>query len=86
MPYVHIEVSDIINSIGPGDMQEIVDDLYEQGIVPSQLKKYSIPSPTLAITSADADLYLALHKISNNILSLSKDEYESIMNISKGLI
>lgn len=39
MPYIDVEINDLIDEMNHKEIQDLVDDLYEDGFVPSKLEE-----------------------------------------------
>lgn len=78
---VNIELDDIIWNLSDSDKQEIIDDLYDMGYVPSQLEKNE-----QEFTNVHDELWFeAVDKISQGRLQLTSEQEEVIMSIAKSL-
>ena len=78
---VNIELDDIIWNLSDSDKQEIIDDLYDMGYVPSQLEKNE-QEPT---NVHDELWFEAVDKIRQGRLQLTSEQEEVIMSIAKSL-
>jgi hypothetical protein len=78
---VNIELDDIIWNLSDSDKQEIIDDLYDMGYVPSQLEKNE-QEPTNVL---DELWFEAVDKIRQGRLQLTSEQEEVIMSIAKSL-
>jgi len=68
---VDVDIDDVICGMNGKEKQELVDELYSDGYVPSPLNKYN-----------DA-LSLACEKLKGQTWRLSREEEEFIINLSK---
>lgn len=74
---VDVTVSDIINSLKATEVQQMVDDLYEDGYVPSAI--HGVPE----LTMQDEDWNKALEALGKRRLELTIEEEQTILNIAK---
>jgi ArsR family metal-binding transcriptional regulator len=78
---INIELDDIIWNLSDSDKQEIIDELYDVGYVPSQLEKNEQESTNVL----DELWFEAVDKISHGRLQLTSEQEEVIMSIAKSL-
>ena len=71
---VDVDIDDIIYEMSSSERQELVDDLYDDGYIPTPLQKVIEP---------DDDFSLACKKLMGQSWRLTKAEEEFIINISK---
>ena len=76
---IDIEIDEIISNMGSYDKQEMVDELYECGYTPKQLK--SIEERFEANTEFDKQVV----KLIGNSWKLSKEDEETILRITNKL-
>lgn len=76
---VDVDINDVLWSMGDRDKQKLVDELYDEGFTPEELKKKLDP-PTHA---AENIFNEALDKIKGKWNMLTEEEETIIINISK---
>jgi ATP phosphoribosyltransferase regulatory subunit HisZ len=74
---VDVTVSDIIDYLDGSEVQQLVDDLYEDGYVPSGI--HGLPE----LTMQDEDWNKALGTLGKRRLELTIEEEQTILNIAK---
>ena len=74
---VDVSVADIIDKLKVTEIQELVDDLYADGFVPSGI--YGVPE----LTMQDEDWNKALEVLGRRRLELTLEEEQTILNIAK---
>ena len=78
---INIELDEIIWNLSDSDKQEVIDELYDMGYVPSQLEKNE-QEPTNVL---DELWFEAVDKIRQGRLQLTSEQEEVIMSIAKSL-
>lgn len=78
---VNIELDDIIWNLSKRDKQEIIDELYDMGYVPSQL----VENGQEPANVHDELWFGAVDKIRQGRLQLTSEQEEIIMSIAKSL-
>ena len=78
---INIELDDIIWNLSDSDKQEVIDELYDMGYVPSQLEENE-----QEFTNVHDELWFeAVDKIRQGRLQLTSEQEEVIMSIAKSL-
>jgi phosphosulfolactate synthase (CoM biosynthesis protein A) len=77
MASIDIEIEDILWSMSDREKQQLVDELYEDGFI---AKKDDSDK------SVDDDWNEQVHKLFNNKWRLSKEDEQTILNITKKII
>jgi hypothetical protein len=72
---VDIDIDDILWEMSSGEKQELVDDLYDDGYIPTKLEKSDL--------DLDSDFDKACVKLIGNSWRLTCEEEDFILNISK---
>lgn len=72
MAYIHVDVDDVLNDMSVREIQDLVDDLYDDGYIPKQVQNKHID-----------DFSEACRKLIGQAWRLTKAEEEFIINISK---
>ena len=72
---IDVDLDDVLWGMSSSDKQELADELYEAGYIPTELAKREI-------NQNDA-FSLACHKLIGEAWRLSREEVEFIINISK---
>lgn len=86
MTYINmdIDLDDIIDGLASHEKQELVDELYSDGYYQTELEKQIYASSEYDNVSLNEQLFREqLGKISSNYLSLTDEEQELILKISK---
>ena len=86
MTYINmdIDLDDIIDGLSSHEKQELVDELYSDGYYQTELEKQIYTSSEYDNVSLNAQLFREqLGRISSNYLSLTAEEEELILKISK---
>jgi hypothetical protein len=79
-----IDLDDIIDGLASHEKQELVDELYSDGYYQTELEKQIYASSEYDNVSLNEQLFREqLGKISSNYLSLTDEEQELILKISK---
>jgi hypothetical protein len=73
---IDIDIDDILWSMSNAEKQELVDDLYDDGYIPTKLQK----------SDSDSDFDEACGKLKGNNWRLTKEEEAFIMKISERFI
>ena len=73
---IDIDIDDILWSMSDTEKQELVDDLYDDGYIPTKLQKYD----------SDSDFDEACEKLKGNSWRLTKEEEAFIMKVSERFI
>lgn len=83
MPYFdqQIDVDEFIYGCTKSEIQELIDNLVDSGYLPEYAKPMSKSSAQIGV--AESEFEDALHKLHSKWNSLSKEEEEIIINISK---
>lgn len=74
---VEVTVDDIVGCLKVEEVQQLVDDLYEDGYVPSGI--HGVPE----LTMQDEDWNKALAVLGKRRLELTLEEEQTIINIAK---
>lgn len=77
---IDIDIDDVLSGMSRRELQSLVDDLYEDGYVPTKLEKQEEKKQPGLVESF---LQEALEKISNNYHRLTIEEEQQIFNIAK---
>ena len=86
MTYINmdIDLDDIIDGLSSYEKQELVDELYSDGYYQTELEKQIYAGSEYDNVSLNEKLFREqLGKISSNYLSLTNEEQEIILKISK---
>ncbi len=86
MTYINmdIDLNDIIDGLSSCEKQELVDELYSDGYYQTELEKQIYAGSEYDNVSLNEKLFREqLGKISSNYLSLTNEEQEIILKISK---
>jgi hypothetical protein len=78
MPNIDIDIDDILWGMSSREKQELVDELYDEGYIPTKLEK--------SILYSESDFDNACEKIKGNSWRLTKKEEAFIINISERFI
>jgi len=81
---VDVDLDDILSELDDKDKQELVDELYDEGYVPSQIDSESDSYNYNGIIGEK--LYDALTKLRNNRSQLSNEDEEMIINLAEKLV
>jgi hypothetical protein len=73
---IDIDIDDILWSMSDTEKQELVDDLYDDGYIPTKLQK----------SDSDSDFDEACEKLKGNSWRLTKEEEAFIMKVSERFI
>jgi len=81
MSYINVEVDieDVLWSMGDRDKQKLVDELYDEGFTPKELKKKENPP----VSVSESFFNEALDKLRGKWNMLTEEEETIIINISK---
>ncbi len=71
---VDVDIDDVLSNLNSRELQELADDLYDDGWIPKQLEK---------VVEPDDDFSIACKKLMGQSWRLSREEEEFIINISK---
>ena len=82
MSYINIDIDidDVLDGMTSREIQSLVDDLYEDGYIPTKIEKQKEKEQPSLLESF---LQEALEKISNNYHRLTSEEEQQIFNIAK---
>ena len=82
MSWVNIDVDlgDVLSAMSSSELQELVDELYEDGYVPKKLEKQEEKGQP---SVSESFLQEALEKLSKNYHRLTSEEEQQIFNIAK---
>lgn len=86
MAYINLDIDldEIIDGLSSYEKQELVDELYIDGYYQTELEKQIYTSSEYDNVSLNEQLFREqLGKISSNFLSLTDEEQELILKISK---
>jgi len=80
MAYIDIDIDDVLSGMSAREIQNLVDDLYEDGYVPKKVeKKEQKQAPTIP-----EQFYLeAIDKLARNYHQLTSEEEQIIINLAK---
>jgi predicted nucleic-acid-binding protein len=83
MPYFdqQIDVDEFLYGCTKSEIQEVIDNLIERGNLPESVKNMSKSSVQYSV--AESEFEDALHKLHGKWNSLSKEEEQTIIKISK---
>jgi hypothetical protein len=80
MPYINVDLDDVLSSLNGDELQQLADELYDDGYVPSQVEEVL---SGVAGHGVSADLFSeALGRLGTHRLELSKDEEELILKLA----
>ena len=82
MPYINVDldIDDVLSEMNSSEIQKLVDDLYDDGYVPSQMELVKGDIEGYGVV---ADLFSeALDRLSTHRLELSKEEEELILKLA----
>lgn len=84
MPYISIDVDidELLSDLSGRELQELVDELYDDGYIPTQITGNPTYTPQ---TLQDEDWAEAIGKLTEGRLRLSVEEEEYIKQIAKKL-
>ena len=77
MANIDIDIDDIMYSLSSWEKQELVDELYNDGYIAKKDNE---------ARSTDDEWNAQVHKLFNNKWRLSKEDEETILNITKKII
>lgn len=77
MASIDIDIDDILWGMSDREKQELVDDLYEDGFIAKKIDDTE---------SIDDEWNAEVHKLFNSKWRLSKEDEETILNITKKII
>lgn len=80
MASIDIDIDDILYSLSSYEMQELADELYDDGYIPKQLKG------NLADDKDTDDWDAQVRKLRGNRWRLTKEDEETILKITNKLI
>ncbi len=75
---VDVDIDDVLFSMSPKEMQQLVDDLYDDGYIPKALDK--------TLRSRNSDFDNACQNLVGQSWRLTKEEEEFIINLSKRFV
>jgi hypothetical protein len=74
---VDIDIDDVLSSMNPSAIQDLVDDLYHYGYVPTKLQK------SQSVSIYEGFYQEAVEKLSKNYYQLTASEEVAILEIAK---
>ena len=77
---VDIDIDDVLDDLTPREKQQLVDDLYEDGYIPTEIEKKRRKE---LVSAAESEFQDALEKLNGKWNSLTKSEEEIIIAIAK---
>ena len=80
MAYIDVDIDDVLYGMSARELQNLVDDLYEDGYVPKKLEKIE----QRQVPTISEQFYLeAIDKLARNYHQLTSEEEQMIMNLAK---
>ena len=80
MAYIDIDIDDVLSGMSARELQNLVDDLYEDGYVPKKLEKIE----QRQVPTISEQFYLeAIDKLARNYHQLTSEEEQIIINLAK---
>ncbi len=80
MAYIDVDIDDVLYSMSARELQNLVDDLYEDGYIPKKLEKQEEKQAP----SISEQFYLeAIDKLARNYHQLTSEEEQTIINLAK---
>jgi hypothetical protein len=80
MAYIDVDIDDVLYSMSARELQNLVDDLYEDGYIPKKLEKQE----ERKAPSIPEQFYLeAIDKLARNYHQLTSEEEQTIINLAK---
>jgi len=81
---IDVDIDDILWSMSEWDKQKMADELYDDGIIPKELKaEVSIWESRIPQTNLEIELANILDKVWNNRKFLNNDDIEVLKHLSK---
>jgi hypothetical protein len=80
MPYIDVDIDDIVGSMNSRELQRLMDDLYDDGWVPTQLQ-----AVTDSASISDEEWNEAIEKLRTGKIFLTIEEEELIKQLAKKL-
>ncbi len=77
---VDIDIDDVLDDLSSLEKQQLVDDLYEDGYIPTEIEKKRRKE---LVSAAESEFQDALEKLNRKWNSLTKSEEEIIIAIAK---
>ena len=80
MAYIDVDIDDVLYSMSARELQNLVDDLYEDGYIPKKLEKQEAREAP----SIPEQFYLeAIDKLARSYHQLTSEEEQTIINLAK---
>jgi hypothetical protein len=80
MPYIDVDIDDIVGSMNSRELQRLMDDLYDDGWVPTQLQ-----AVTDSASISDEEWNEVIEKLRTGKIFLTIEEEELIKQLAKKL-
>jgi len=80
MPYIDIDIDEVLSDLNSRELQELVDYLYDDGWVPTQLQ-----AVTDSASISDEEWNEAIEKLRTGKIFLTLEEEELIKQLAKKL-
>ena len=80
MPYIDVDIDDVVGSMNSRELQRLMDDLYDDGWVPTQLQ-----AVTDSASISDEEWNEAIEKLRTGKIFLTIEEEELIKQLTKKL-
>jgi hypothetical protein len=80
MPYIDVDIDEVVGSMNSRELQRLMDDLYDDGWVPTQLQ-----AVTDSASISDEEWNEAIEKLRTGKIFLTIEEEELIKQLAKKL-